>query len=64
MAIRVITRLTDTVRVQYSRLAEAFVPRWDAQCCSEQAMSRVKVRAQMGQKRTPRRGGRLRPARR
>ena len=61
---RKVTSFTDVNRVQYSMLDEAFTPAWDDAVASEQAMKHVKERVDMGQKRTPRGGGSLRPARR
>lgn len=59
---RVVTPLTDTVKTQYSTLPEMFTPNWDALIASEQQMRRNQDRARMGQKRTPRGAGRLKPA--
>ena len=58
---KIVGGFTKTVGAQYADPSggDCFVPGWDAKAGAEQAMVRCKRRARMGQKMTPRLGGKL-----
>lgn len=58
---KIVGSFTKTVDAQFAAPAgdNRFVPGWDAKAGAEQAMVRCKQRAVMGQKQTPRLGGKL-----